>query len=262
LLVCEEQLKTFSEYVRSCVMDCNLPSCMSVYLRGFVFIASLVYFMLPRWKWTKLLQGGSAWIFKDGQVLELESVATGIIVFIIVGISLTGLSGKIIPKNFHPFIRVFTCIPEFILNQIDPPSWDVDDHSPIERSVDSHRLWKRDRRRSRENVLTNIIQMVLLIFLARLIVKFLFFRATSIVVMVLFDSTRYTWDLVLRIASWCVRFPLGTLVVLPIVRRTAWYYLLAYFTICGGSCFVLVFGISTIFMLIWKNFILGGNRIF
>jgi hypothetical protein len=218
--------------------------------------------MLPRSRWAKLIREGVSLASLE---IDLESIAQSILIFIIVGISMTNLRSKILPKSIHPILKLFTFIPEWILNQIDPVA-EIEDRGRRRRSsgrvtAENHRQEKLYAKNNRENVFINIIQIFILIFIARLIVKFIFFRATSIVLMILFDSTRFTYDLVVRIATLCVQFPLAVLVVLPIVRRTAWYYLLAYFTICGGSCFVLIFTISSGIMLVWKKFVIGTGII-
>jgi len=197
--------------------------------------------MLPPSRWrAALLRGGAvAW--------DIEKFVRSIFVFIIVGVSIGALRKNILPKSLHPVSRVISFIPEKVLAQIDPS---VGDDTPpyVPRG-------RRKNRKKSENIFFNIFQILFLIFIARLMVKFLVYRATSFVIMVLFDSTRFTYDLVIRIANFCIKFPLAVLVILPIVRRTAWYYLLAYFTICGGSCFVLIFTISSSVMIVWRNLV-------
>ena len=149
-----------------------------------------------------------------------------IILFLIIGVSLSALKQRIIPKKFHPISEMISMIPDQIVYVV------VGDGGVIE-----------------------ILQIFTIIIINKILIKFLIFRAINLVIFILFKSTMITYDIVISLANFGTFFPIFIILLLPIIKRGSWYYMICYFTICGGSCLILGLGSFSLIMMSWKNLV-------
>ena len=69
-------------------------------------------------------------------------------------------------------------------------------------------------------------------------------------IFVLFKATTFTASLAWTVASLT---PLLLLALAPVIQRAAWYYVIAYCALCGGSVFASVVGLSVGLGLVWRH---------
>ena len=192
-------------------------------MRIFLFITSLVYFAVPYSRWVDMLSSPAV------SAIPLDTIGRGCVVFLIIGVSIGGLRDRILPQFLHPLVGMISYIPESLISQVEG---------------------------KRQHFLLNIIQISILMFTTKIMVKLVFIKIVSIVVVILFKSTLFTYSLVMRIANFGLDYPLGILVLLPLIKRISWYYLLVYFSICGASCVASGLCIAGALMLVWRHLVI------
>jgi len=204
----------------------NFPSFFFMNSRIVIFIISLIYFIVPYSRWIDIV---STRLFSS---ISAESFGRGLVVFLILGVSLSGLRDRIVPKFLHPILTMVTYIPDSILSHVEGRG-----------------------KFGNQHFVFNMIQLSILIMVLKILVKFLIVNLVSVVVVVLFKSTLFTYTLVMKIANFGLEYPLAILVLLPLIKRISWYYLLVYFSICGASCAAASLGIAGALMLVWRHLV-------
>lgn len=193
-----------------------------------LFICSLIYFIFPHTNWLDL-------VALNSYSIPMESVGRMGMVFLILGVSLSSVRDKILPKFLHPLVSMISYIPDSILSHVEGSS----------KSTCS----------TSQHFLLNVVQVSIMLFVTKIVIKLLFIKGVSLVLTILFKTTMYTYYLVLRMANFGIDYPLAILVLLPIIKRVSWYYLLIYFSICGASCVALGLGIASSLMLVWRHLV-------
>ena len=191
-----------------------------------IFIISIVYFIVPYSQWAEILSSRSI------ASIPGESLGRAVVVFLILGVSLSGLRDRIVPQFLHPVVKILTYIPDSILSHVE------------------------GRPSMQQHFLLNIVQISIVIVVSKILVKFLIVKLVSLVLVVLFKSTMFTYLLVMRIANFGLEYPLGILVLLPLIKRISWYYLLVYFSICGASCVAVGLSIASALVLVWRHLVI------
>jgi len=194
-----------------------------------LFILSLIYFIVPHTRWVEIFSSGS---FAS---VPADSIGRAVVVFLIVGVSLSGLRDRILPKFLHPLVAMISYIPDSILSHVEGK--------------------QTNGGKTSQHFLFNIIQISVIIFVSKIFVKFLLIKSVSLVLVVLFKSTMFTYSLVMKIANFGLEYPLAILVLLPLIKRISWYYLLVYFSVCGASCVAVGLSIASALMLVWRHLV-------
>ena len=192
-------------------------------IRVLLFVFGLVYFTIPHTRWVELIS--SLPILN----LPIDTIGRGFLVFIIIGVSLGGLRDRILPQFLHPLVSIVSYIPDTLITHVEG---------------------------KRQHFFLNIVQISLLMFTTKFLVKIVFIKIVSFVIVILFKSTLFTYSLVMRIANFGLEYPLGILVLLPLIKRISWYYLLVYFSICGASCVAAGLCIAGTLMLVWRHLVI------
>ena len=95
----------------------------------------------------------------------------------------------------------------------------------------------------------HIFELISIVLLTRLLARLIILLVNSNL-MVLFRATNLTASLAWSLASLT---PLFLLALIPILRNVSWYFLVAYFAICGGSVVASFFAVSVGVGLAWKH---------
>lgn len=105
----------------------------------------------------------------------------------------------------------------------------------------------------------SVLHVGLIIICVKLFVKIVFLGG-NVLLFLLFRATVFTYSLVTVIVGFGSVWPIMLVVVLPAVRRVAWYYLLAYFALCGGACFLSSLALLSATNFLWREIVLKDIR--
>ena len=94
-----------------------------------------------------------------------------------------------------------------------------------------------------------IFEIISIVLLTRLLARLILLLVNSNLI-VLFRATNVTASLAWSLTSLT---PLFLFALIPILRNVSWYYLVAYFAICGGSVVASFFAVSVGLGLAWKH---------
>ena len=186
-------------------------------LRAAVYILSFAYYLVPQ---------SSSGVYHQ----ELPKILQAIAAFLILGVSISAVKHRLVPKFLRPVVSLVTYIP-------DRMEAEVSGGKTIQGGV------------------FRVVQIFILVFINKFMVRWLLIKLSAILLVVLVKSTTITIDIVQGLVSVGESIPLLLILLLPIIKRAAWYYLLAYFAVCGGLTLLMGVGYFSVTMMIWRNLV-------
>ena len=96
---------------------------------------------------------------------------------------------------------------------------------------------------------TSVVELLAIVLVTKLVTNVAFILLNTNLV-VLFKATTFTASLAWGVASLT---PLLLLVLVPLIQRVAWYYVIAYCALCGGAVFASVVGLSLALGVVWRH---------
>ena len=190
-------------------------------IRAVVYVLSFIYYLIPH----SVLTDG-IWMLESHNCMQY--IAT----FLILGVSVSAVQTRLVPKFLRPITLLVTWIPDRVEREV--------------LCAESGSLFFGFFR---------VIQIFLIIIINKLMVKWLLIKLVSLLIFVLFKSTTITIDIVKNLILIGENVPVILILLLPVIKRGAWYYIVAYFAICGGLTLVIGIGYFSLTMMIWRKFV-------
>lgn len=108
--------------------------------------------------------------------------------------------------------------------------------------------------------LWNVIQILIIFGASKVYVGFVYW-VVNVIVFILFRYTILTYSIIHGLVVFGCTWPVLLFVLLPVVRKLAWYYLMTYFVVCGGMVFATGIALMSVFMAIWNNTVTRDVRL-
>ena len=194
-------------------------------LRAVVYLGSFLYYLVP-----PILFDQTGW--------EMPNVLQYLGTFLILGVSISAVEKRLVPKFFRPMVRLITYIPDRVEREVSQTRGASKSGFPL-------------------GGVFGIVQLFLLVLVNKVLVRIFLSRLVSLLMFVLFKSTMFTFDIVKYLVRVGESLPILLLLLLPVIKRGAWYYLVAYFAVCGGLTLLTGLGYFSLTMMVWRNLVSG-----